>query len=365
MAAWPIHGFDLRRIPPFDETLLQSGLQLDYTLFDGGARNARVDQAGRVRDAGREALASTRQQVITRVVAAYLSARANEELVAANLQRRAAVAAECDRVGQLRQVGRAADVDVARAEAALAGAEANLVQAQSALDVARRDLARLIGLPPDSVSVTETVKNPVEQELPEYDSLISEVMARSADVQTARLRMTATEAGRSVARGARWPTVGLRGSWLDLRDAEGHRTDEWNASLMIGLPLFTGGALSGAVAEADAAHHAALEEWRSAQDRASGQIDQALALRAESRARVQSLERAVASLEEVTRIEQLRLSTGSDTQADYLRAEADLLDARAGLINARHAAVLAEVELTRLRGLLDIAWIEHNLEQNR
>jgi outer membrane protein TolC len=365
MAAWPIHGFDLTRIPPFDETLMQGGLQIDYTLFDGGAREARVRQAGRLRDAGQAAFTNAEQRLIARVVAAYLSVRADEELLAAHRQRRAAVDAERDRVAQLRAVGRAADVDVARAEAALAGADADWAQAQAALEVARRDLARLIGASADTLTVMPVAEPAAAKSLDSIGALSEQVLAQSAEVESARLRLVAAEAGRSAARGARWPSVNLRGAWSDLRDANGHRTDEWNAAVLVGLPLFTGGAVGGAIAEADAGRNAAAEDWRLAQERAAAQLDQTLALRQESRARIASLERAVASLEEVARIEQLRLSTGSDTQAEYLRAEADLLAARAGLINARHAAVQADVELARLLGELDMAWVEHNLESNR
>ena len=41
MAVYPIHGFKPGLIPPFDETIYQGGLNLSYTLFDGGSRGVR------------------------------------------------------------------------------------------------------------------------------------------------------------------------------------------------------------------------------------------------------------------------------------------------------------------------------------
>lgn len=365
MAAWPIHGFDLTKIPPFDKTLWQSAVQVEYTLFDGGARRAKVRQASRMRDASGVANQAAEQALMTRVIAAYLSVLANQELDAAHQRRIDAVEAELDRVLQLRQVGRAADVDVARAEAALASAEADRVQVSGALDVSRRELARLIGTPGDSVAVSSVSSGSTDMESIDHSEWTHRAMVHSPDVEAAQLRLAAARAGLGVVRGSRWPSIGVRGSWIDFRDGNGHDTGEWNASAFIGIPLFTGGAISGAVQEANATHQVAEEGLRVAQDRVSAQLDQTMAQWNESRARVASLERAVASLEEVTRIEKLRLTTGADTQADYLRAEADLLASRAGLIGARHAAILARVDVTRLVGDLDMTWVQDNLEQEQ
>jgi outer membrane protein TolC len=64
----------------------------------------------------------------------------------------------------------------------------------------------------------------------------------------------------------------------------------------------------------------------------------------------------------VARIEQLALAAGSSTQNDYLRAEAELLAARANLVEARHHEIAARVELARVTGVLDMGWVQRNLE---
>jgi outer membrane protein TolC len=46
MLVTPIHAFRPTELPPFDRTLIQSGLRLNYTLFDGGAEIlARIELA--------------------------------------------------------------------------------------------------------------------------------------------------------------------------------------------------------------------------------------------------------------------------------------------------------------------------------
>ena len=155
--------------------------------------------------------------------------------------------------------------------------------------------------------------------------------------------------------------MGTLGNYIDYADASGHESGEWNAGLQLSMNLFTGGAIRGGVVRADAASRGATELVRLAELQVGQDLDRARAAVAESHARVRSLEKAAASLAEVARIERLTLQTGSGTQTDYLRAEADLLTARANRVEARHREIAARVELARVTGVLDVAWLARNL----
>jgi hypothetical protein len=48
-------------------------------------------------------------------------------------------------------------------------------------------------------------------------------------------------------------------------------------------------------------------------------------------------------------------------QTDFLAAEADLQAARAGLARSRQAGIAVHIELARLLGTLDQAWIRTHL----
>jgi len=365
MVVWPIHEFNFANIPPFDNTVMQGSVQLDYTLFAGGSRAARVRAANRQYEAATAARGGTEQMLIQNVISAYLAVIATDDLVAAHDYRLDALHSELDRVKQLRKVGRAAAVEEARAEAALAGAEADRVQAQSALDRAHTALALLTGTESDSLSdVTLSKVELKTQETPDHDAVLSSALAVNAEIVAAQRQEAASAAAASAARGAQLPSVNLRGAWVDYRDGASDNTNEWNASVYVGIPIFTGGAISGAIAQKEAAHRMAMADVRLAEDRVTTDVDRTLSQIDEARARVASLTQAVASLEEVERIEKLRLDTGADTQTDYLRAEADLLAARAGLIQAHHAEIVAHAELARVTNTLNVEWLAQTLEQN-
>jgi len=79
-----------------------------------------------------------------------------------------------------------------------------------------------------------------------------------------------------------------------------------------------GGARSRSIDRAEASHRNVVEQMRQIKLQVEEDIDRALSVIREARARLESLVIAVARAEEVARIEQLLLETGSGTQTDFL-----------------------------------------------
>jgi outer membrane protein TolC len=365
MATLPIHGFAgfmTGEFPPFDRTLYQGVASLSYTLFDGNARIGNVRQARGREDAAGAALDAAGQGVLSRVVGVYLGVLGASQVLEAHDQHLAALRAERARVGQRLDAGRAAPLEVLRVDAERAGAEADRVQYASALEQARLDLARLTGVPAQATDPGRLQAVVcADTTLAAREPLLAQALARSAALRQARDQKAAADAGRGVARSAFWPELKAVGNYLAYADASDHRAGEWNAGLQLSMNLFAGGAIRARATRASAAARAAGEQLRAAELQLGQELDRARAAVAESHARVLSLEQAVASLAEVARIERVSLTAGSGTQTDYLRAEADLLAARAHRVEARHREIAARVELARVTGQLDLAWLDRNL----
>ncbi|MEZ4585483.1 MAG: TolC family protein [Gemmatimonadales bacterium] len=364
MLVTPIHGFVPGATPPFDETLIQAGATVGYTLFDGGARGARINQAAAQVEVASAALGAGEQALIARVVTTYVGVLARQEILAAHDRRLAAIDAERSRVGQLLAVGRAAEVDRLRADAALAEAQAARVRLAQDLDLTERALGRLVGAR-DLRAAALVAVGPTNTAPLDRDGLVATAMTASPLVEQARRRVAAAEAAIAVARGVRWPDLTLVGNYVDRGSAAGDFRGEWNVGVQLAYPLFTGGAVGRRVSRAHAARTGAEEALRLAELDATGAVDQALGAIAEARARASSLELAAAGFAEVARIEQLRLATDVGTQAEYFLAEADLLAARAELAGARYGEVRARAELARALGRLSPEWLDTNLEARR
>jgi len=373
MAAYPIHGiafggtnpFDLgfQGIPPFNRSLGQYGVSLGYTLFDGGGRLANVRRTVAQRNAARASCRKTDQDVIARVVSAYLTVLSRHEIMVAHEHRLEALESELSRIEKHFEQESAARIEVLRAEAELESARADLVGARADLDVAERELAILVGVPDEKIGAGKLVRveiTPVP--LPDREDLVTRATGSNPLVEQARCNMAGARAGVSYAHSARWPKLQLLGNYFNMGNFEGTRVNEWKAEAALSLPIFTGGRISRHITMARAAQRAAEEQLRLTELEVRQYVDRALAAHEEARARVVSLTRAVEAFSEVVKIEKLMLEAGSGTQTDYLDAEASLVTAKAHLVEARHGEIFTRVELARLTGELNIDWIVRYLE---
>jgi len=359
----PFHGFGAgTTFPDFETTLVQGGIRVGYTLWDGGRRGATIAGAGAEVEAAGAALDGTQQAIAARTVATYLRVLTLGGTLGATDARIEALDAEKGRVQQLLDVGRAAQVDLRRAEAALAAAQADRVRVTTTLDSAERDLARLVGT---DVSRTRYARlAPIAADapdpLPAREALYQQAES-NPELVVADRRLAAAEAAVKVADGAHRPTVSAVSDLQELGSTAGSFESEWSAGVQVAVPIFHGGALAERAAQASASRDAVAERLRATRLDLHRRLDDTLAAYDRARSRRQALSEAEKHLAEVVRIEKLRLDTGVGIQTDYLDAEASLLDIRANLIEARHAVVAARVDVARLTGTLGLPWIEREL----
>jgi outer membrane protein len=362
MVVYPIHGFTPSLIPPFEKTLIRAGADLRYNLYDGGARGARIDQAMSRAEVESSSLSATRQALTARVVSTYLEILARRQTLKAQDLSLEALRAELARVQMLFHVGRAARIELLRVEAAIARAEAERVAVSSALDFAQTDLARLTGLAREQLEDSRLV--PVflsEPEVPTRAELLERALQTNPTAQEARRQIDVATAAVGLADSDRFPRLDALAQYAYYGSAGSGDELEWNVGVQVSYPLFTGGAVSGNRARAQAQRRKADEALRLMKIDIGQELDRSLLAIEEARARVASLDAAVNSIEEVSRIERLQLEVGTGVQTDYLRAESDLLLTRANWIEVRYAEIRARVELARVTGALDRDWISSHL----
>lgn len=151
----------------FDFYNFNVGLQLTWSLFDGGLTRARVKEA-RANELNTQAqLLAARQNALSDVAQAYLNLKTSEQrLVTAGSE--VANAQETVRLitGRYR-AGLGTFLDVLDAEQALVTAETNQVNAQSAVDQARAAMFRALGMPlPDVPNAGTAVPPPPALKIP-------------------------------------------------------------------------------------------------------------------------------------------------------------------------------------------------------
>ncbi|MEJ2187289.1 MAG: TolC family protein [Gemmatimonadota bacterium] len=338
MVVAPIHGFTPGSLPSFDNTLVQGGVSLGFTLWDGGARGARIHRA----------------------VAAAAGAQAGVDAAEQHLAVRAQA-----RVTQMLNQGKAARVQLLRAQAALSQAAAARETTASQLELAVRDLGRLLGISPDRVRAAglRTVRWSGAPP-PTRSVLLEQAHSTNPALRRARQSLEAAHAGTAEARARFFPSIGLAARQAEYGTASGDFKGEWNAGVQVSYALFSGGARLKALDRASAQRRTAEDALSLQELSVQHDVDAALTSLASAQAQVRALTAGVAQFQEVARIEHLSLEAGAGVQTDYLTAEAELLQARASLAQARHAVIAAHVELAQAVGDLSAGWIERNMESN-
>jgi outer membrane protein len=366
MLVFPIHELSPDAFQ-FDRTLIQGGLQLGWTLFDGFGRSSRVKGAEAERRAAVAHVEASEAALLAEVSITYLEVLSARGILDAQLQSLAALAAERERVARLLDQGQAAEVEWLRVEAAYAEAEAERIAAAQALDTAERALARMLGVGVDATSAERLESVRLADTAADQDraALLDRFEASNPDLAAARSMREAAERARGAASATWWPRFEVAGAYQLFTSPDLEFQDLWQIGLRLSYPLFTGGARSNAVTEAGAQASEAEERLELVRLRGHDAVDRALARVQEQSARVEALSRAAEHLVEVARIEQLALEAGRGTQTDYLRAEASVRRAQAAVIQARHAEIAARVELARTVGELTPHWLSTMLETVR
>ncbi len=363
MLVFPLHALDTGALR-FDRTLMQGNMSAGWTLWDGGARRARIKGAQVNENVATLGTEAAEMSLIADVTTAYLRVlSASSTLEAADLSL-SSLQAERDRVEQLLREGRAARVEVLRVDAAIAQAESERIATVSALEAAERSLARWLGVEPEYTAAARltSVRLTGTDTVGTRDELVSRFEAANPELAEAVQRTEAADWARRAAVSAWHPRLTVVGAYMLFSSPTYDLRGEWQAGVRLSYPLFTGGARARAVSSATARRAAAEEQLRLTKLEGEEHIDRALTAVQESHARAGAIETAVLHLAEVTRIEQLALEAGAGTQTDFLRADAELRRTRAQLIEARHTEILARIQLARTTGDLSVEWLAGTLE---
>jgi outer membrane protein len=240
----------------------QLALDLNYTVFDFGARSGRIDAARARLLSANFAFNDTHRSVIDQVEQAYyrlLNSIGQEDSAQASLANAKAV----EQAAQERLInGLATLPDVLEARSATAQAEYDLQSALGAEEIARGDLATAVGTsanvgirvqPLDQLPTPDSISETVEETINRAFAQRPDLMQQAAEIRTADARL-------KEARAAYYPTLDVNVSpampslygiqqpfhWSHTADLSG------SVSFNLNWTVFDGGARKGRVAQAQA-----------------------------------------------------------------------------------------------------------------
>ncbi|MFW6177202.1 MAG: TolC family protein [Desulfohalobiaceae bacterium] len=182
------------------------------------------------------------QQVLFQVASKYyevLLATRSIEIAQDSLKR---ARQQQDRAQALLEAGMATETDMLRAKVLVAQAREQLEQAKNDQQIAREDLALEIGL--DQLPPGQLQSHKPQMPAEGMQKLQQIGLKQRHDLDQARKALQAEAEGVEVQRADFFPRLSLHGQYsrTDEEDIfEGDEKDEWQASVRVSYPLFTGG----------------------------------------------------------------------------------------------------------------------------
>jgi len=321
-----------------------------------------IDLWGRIRrqtEAARANLFATQEarrgvllSLVSAVATAYLDLRGlDEQLEVAH--RTTEAYAESVRLFVLQfQHGVVSEMTVDQAKAQYEGAAAQTSQIEQQIVVAENVLSILLGRNPGSIPRGKPIGQFAPPTVPA--GLPSDLLERRPDIAQAEQNLIAANAQIGAAKALYFPTISLTGLFGgasgDLSNLFDHESKTWNYAGSVIGPIFTGGAISGQVAQAQANQRAALAAYEAAIQSAFADVENALSARTKLADELASQQRGVDALRGYARLALLQYNGGYTSYLTVLYANQQLFPAELRLAQVQAALLNSVTNIYKATG---------------
>ncbi len=233
--------------------------------------------------------------------------------------------------------GQTSQMTVSQVQSQYETAAAQIPQIESQIAQTENALSILLGGNPGPIPRGKSIYDLALPAVPA--GLPSSLLERRPDILQAEQTLIAANAQIGAAKALYFPTISLTGalgsSSVDLSDLFKGPTRVWNYAGQIVGPIFTFGAVSGQVAQAEAAQQAALFNYRLAIQNAFADVDNALVAGTKLKDQLAAQERLVVALKDYSRLARLQYTGGYAPYSTVLQAEQTLFPAELTLAAVR------------------------------
>jgi outer membrane protein TolC len=354
-----------RLVPPsannqlgfFSRDLFNAGLVVSLPLYTGGRITNEIRADDLLRRSAEHQLSRTREELVFNVSSTYFSILGQRRVLDSLEFSKKTLREHRKRIADLIEAQKAAKVDLLRTDVRLADIEQQLVREGHLLDIQGRVLANLMGLDEHAPSPL-VVGDLSEPKLDEKDLTVAGASGGRADYLAARAALDAQAKRVEIARGARWPTVSVRGSysgqWAGRASDDGPGTNAFEDAGAVGvfldIPLFTGGSISAQIRRERASLTAAEQRLRKLQLQIKLDVETALLNIDSARKRIEATQAAINQGKESLRIEQEKYGLGKGSITDVLDAQSALLESQTSYYRALADYHIAQAQLTLATG---------------
>jgi outer membrane protein len=331
-----------------------TGVNLNYTVFDGFAREGQMTRATSTAVSTEQQAVRTRQTVVFQVESDYLNVLRNEQLVKVNEENLKRDRQQLDRITESNRVGALSIADVYRQQSQVASDELALIQAQNNYDKAKADLLALIGLEAsdeyaivDPTISTQITKEEIDTTFAKYRNfadLSKRALVSRPDYLSATEQLDASKGSVTAARSGYLPSLsafaGYGLSSQELKSISDNKSLNWGVRFQWNIfdAFQTNQQLQGAIASRRNAEISLVQTERNI----NVDIKKALLDLEAARKQYEVTQKGLVSATEDRKIAEERYNLGAGTLLDLLTANANLVNAEANQVNASYNYIISK-----------------------
>lgn len=182
----------------------------------------------------------------------------------------------------------------------------------------------------------------------------SDILTNRPDIRNAEQNLIAANAQIGAARALYFPAISLTGDFgyasSDLSDLFKSPSRVWSYTGSLTGPIFTAGAISGQVKQAEAARKAALYSYELSIQSAFSDVENALAARRQIYEQIQAQERLVKAGKEYARLAQIQYDGGYAPYFTVLQAQQQLFPAELNYAQSCASLLASMVDIYKVMG---------------
>lgn len=290
--------------------------------------------------------------LVSTVATSYITLRGLDEQLEIS-RRTLATYGESVRLHELQfKYGQTSEMTVAQSQSQYETAATQIPLIESQIAQLENALSVLLGRNPGQIPRGKPVAALSAPVAPA--GLPSELLERRPDLLQAEQSLIASDAQISAARALYFPTISLTGAYgstsASLSDLFAGSTRTWNYAGSVVGPIFTFGAVSGQVAQAEAAQRAALASYRLAVQNAFADVDNALVAHLKLGQQLLAQQRLVAALSNYERLAKLQFDGGYVPYSTVLQAQQTLFPAELTLASLQASVLTSSVDIYKAMG---------------
>jgi outer membrane protein len=335
-----------------------AALTVTQPLYTGGAATAQVHLARLSSLLADQTVRAATQDVVYTAETAYYNLLLSQHLVDISTDAVRAAKVHLDDVEKKRAGGVASNFDVLRAQVELSNFEADLIRSKNAINIARANLIKTMGVSQDSdfLLSDEFAFAPTKVEM---DEAVKTAFTNRPDLYSREYQIRQQREQLQIARSRYLPNVSayFTNTWANPSPANfGSSSNDWGRIWQAGVqgawPIFDGFRREGEIVQQKARLKQAQIGLVDAEETAIFELTQAMLSMENAEEFVQSQRLNLTRATEGLRLAEVGYQQGVNTQVEVIDAQSALTTARVNYYQAIYQHVVAKLAVERAMGTI-------------